>query len=63
MKPLHFGARRVGIQVLLMLLALMPPHGVWAREGASAWQPDRPRYGYGMKKDLPVRMDDGIRGS
>jgi uncharacterized protein len=49
-------ARCVGFAVILILsistqfsMARSPP-----------WQPDPPKYGYGSKKDIPVRMDDGI---
>src|SRR3569833_979677 len=52
---------RLGLVFLVLMLCLtMQCAAAQAIQRTSAWQPDPPKYGYEAKKDIPVRMDDGI---
>ena len=42
-----------GWLIPVVLAALLPGR-------AACWQPDTPKYAYGVTKDIPVHMDDGI---
>lgn len=57
--------RRMLCQIALGLLLVefcvtMQCAGSQPIQRTTTWQPDPPKYGYDEKKDIPVRMDDGI---
>ena len=43
-----------------VLLATMQTTALRASEASAQWQPESPRYGFSMTKNIDVRMDDGV---
>lgn len=52
---------QVGLRLLIVALCAAI-QCAWAQpiKRTTTWQPDPPKYGYDQKKDIPIRMDDGI---
>lgn len=54
------GKRIPRILCLTALFVVAELSGSQVSRGATTWQPDPVKYGYGVQKDIPVRMDDGV---